>query len=51
MYKNLRESVWSGGREVDGEGEGEADSQLKREPDLRLNPKTRSSQPELKADA
>ena len=33
------------------EGKGEADSPLSREPDVRLNPRTRRSWPEPKADA
>ena len=33
------------------EGEGKADSPLSREPDVGLDPRTRGSRPELKADA
>lgn len=32
------------------EGKGEADSQISRDPDVRLNPKTVGSRPEPKAD-
>ena len=45
--ENKREHEQWGG----AEGEGEADSQLSREPDLELDLKTLGSLPELKADA
>lgn len=53
MRERKRETGAGGGRDgrgAKGEGKGEADSLLNREPDMGLNPRIQRSQPEPKSD-